>query len=113
MIEKKFLTRRFLLKLEAFSSKIDLGPDRLLATNNPVCFGESFLLNTNLPATNTFEWFRNGVKINGANQPTYQVTSAGTYRVDVAFSPTCIISEEIKIEYAPDLILNNSTFGSM
>ena len=93
----------------SFSSKIDLGPDRLLATNNPVCFGESFLLNTNLPATNSFEWFRNGVKINGANQPTYQVTSAGTYRVDVAFSPTCIISEEIKIEYAPDLILNNSS----
>lgn len=93
----------------SFSSKIDLGPDRLLATNNPVCFGESFLLNTNLPATNSFEWFRNGVRITGANQPTYQVTSAGTYRVDVAFSPTCIISEEIKIEYAPDLILNNSS----
>ena len=93
----------------SFSSKIDLGPDRLLATNNPVCFGESFLLNTNLPATNSFEWFRNGVKIISENQPTYQVTSAGTYRVDVAFSPTCIISEEIKIEYAPDLILNNSS----
>lgn len=93
----------------SFSSKIDLGPDRLLATNNPICFGESFLLNTNLPATNSFEWFRNGVKIISENQPTYQVTSAGTYRVDVAFSPTCIISEEIKIEYTPDLILNNST----
>ena len=93
----------------SFSSKIDLEPDRLLATNNPVCFGESFLLNTNLPATNSFEWFRNGVKIISENQPTYQVTSAGTYRVDVAFSPTCIISEEIKIEYAPDLILNNSS----
>lgn len=93
----------------SFSSKIDLGADRLLATNNPICFGESLLLNTNLPATNSFEWFRNGVKINGANQPIYQVTSAGTYRVDVAFSPTCIISEEIKIEYTPDLTLNNST----
>jgi gliding motility-associated-like protein len=93
----------------SFNSKIDLGTDRLLATNNPVCFGESFLLNTNLPATNSFEWFRNGVRITGANQPTYQVTSAGTYRVDVAFSPTCILSEEIKIEYAPDLILNNSS----
>lgn len=93
----------------SFSSKIDLGTDRLVATNNPVCFGEQLLLNTNLPATNSYEWFRNGVKINGANQPTYQVTSAGTYRVDVAFSPTCIISEEIKIEYTPDLILNNSS----
>ena len=93
----------------SFNVKIDLGPDRLLATNNPICFGESLLVNTNIPATNTFEWFRNGVKINGANQPTYQVTSAGTYRVDVAFSSTCIISEEIKIEYTPDLLLNNST----
>ncbi|MEM0575769.1 choice-of-anchor L domain-containing protein [Flavobacterium polysaccharolyticum] len=93
----------------SFSSKIDLGTDRLVVTNNPVCFGEQLLLNTNLPATNSYEWFRNGIKINGANQPTYQVTSAGTYRVDVAFSPTCIISEEIKIEYTPDLILNNST----
>ena len=93
----------------SFNSKINLGPDRLLATNNPICFGESLLLNTNLPATNSFEWFRNGVKIISENQPTYQVTSAGTYRVDVAFSPTCIISEEIKIEYAPDLILNNSS----
>lgn len=93
----------------SFNSKIDLGPDRLLATNNPICFGGQLLLNTNLPTTSTFEWFRNGTKITGENQPTYQVTSAGTYRVDVAFSPTCIISEEIKIEYTPDLILNNST----
>ena len=93
----------------SFKAKIDLGPDRLLATKNPICFGEQLLLNTNLSATNTYEWFRNGVKITGANQPTYQVTSAGTYRVDVAFSPTCIISEEIKIEFTPDLILNNSS----
>ncbi|OAZ04385.1 T9SS type B sorting domain-containing protein [Flavobacterium succinicans] len=93
----------------SFNAKIDLGPDRLLATKNPICFGEQLLLNTNLLATNSFEWFKNGVKIPGANQPTYQVSSAGTYRVDVAFSPTCIISEEIKIEFTTDLTLNSST----
>lgn len=92
----------------SFTSKIDLGPDRLLSTNTPVCFGEQVILNTNLPATNSFEWFKDGLKITGADQPTYSVTTPGTYKVAVAFSPTCIITEEIKLEFAPDLVFSNS-----
>lgn len=93
----------------SFSSKITLGPDRLLATNNPVCFGQQLVLNTSIPAINTHKWFKNGVELAGENQPTYRVTSAGEYTVEVAFSTTCILSENIKIEYPSELILQDTS----
>ncbi|MGL2993964.1 choice-of-anchor L domain-containing protein [Flavobacterium sp. TSSA_36] len=93
----------------SFTSKIELGPDRLLSSNNPVCFGETLVLNTNLPASNIHKWYKNGIEILGENQPTYTVTAAGVYKVAVSFSNSCVLSEEIKIEYTPDLILNNSS----
>ena len=98
------------LEAGSFKSKIDLGTDRLLSTNNGICFGENYVINTNLPVTNNYKWYKNNstTPIPGATKPSYTVTDAGTYKVELDV-PNCISSGEIKIEYAPEIVLNNTT----
>lgn len=98
------------LKTGSFSPKIDLGPDRLFATNNPICFGESYTIEPNLPAGYTHKWYKNNVEFIN-NSSTYIVTAPGTYRVEVLITTSCIASEEIIIEYTPEIALNDATLS--
>lgn len=98
------------LEAGSFSAKIDLGPDRSSTTNNPLCFGESFTIDTKLPASYSYQWYKDGALISSATNPSYTVTDAGTYKVIATLLPsTCHAENEIKIEYAPEIILNNTT----
>jgi gliding motility-associated-like protein len=94
------------LEAGSFAPKIDLGADRLLSTN-PVCFGEPFVLNTNFPAT-SFKWYKDGVPIPLKTDSFLEVTIKGTYKVEATLPSGCIATGEIKIEYAPEIILNNT-----
>lgn len=94
----------------SFSIGADLGPDRLIATNNPLCFGETLTLTTNEPGTNTYQWFKNGVPIPSAINPSYTVVNAGTYAVEITLNSTlCVATGEVVIEYSPLPVLNNQT----
>jgi hypothetical protein len=97
------------LEAGSFSSKINLGEDRLLANNNPVCYGENLILDTQLPATNTYKWYKDNIEIPLETGPTYQVIASGNYKVEVAFSAGCSVSEAIKVEYTLEIILKNTT----
>ncbi|HKO76587.1 MAG TPA: choice-of-anchor L domain-containing protein, partial [Flavobacterium sp.] len=100
------------LEAGSFSADIDLGPDRTAATNNPLCYGESFTIDTKLPTTYFYEWFKDGstTAIPNEAKPTLTVTDAGTYKVKVLLSPaTCTAEDEIKIEYNPQIVLKNTT----
>ena len=103
------------LEAGSFSPKIDLGADQLLTTNNPVCFGEPYLIDTKLPVTYTYtyKWFKDGSlnPILGESNPFYTATDSGTYKVEVTISGTCTATGEIKIEYAPEIILKNATLN--
>lgn len=104
----EFYDSAVFLKAGSFAPKIDLGPDRL--RDNPVCFGESLVIDTKLPATYTYKWFKNNVEIIGETQPSYTVTDTGTYSVEVIFSPaTCSAFGKINIEYAPEILLADTT----
>jgi gliding motility-associated-like protein len=97
------------LQAGSFAPKIDLGPDRL-ATNNPVCFGESYTIDTKLPASYTYKWFKNDVEIIGETNPSYTATATGNYSVEVIFSPaTCSAFGKINIEFTPEILLSNTT----
>ena len=102
------------LEAGSFSAKLDLGPDRSSAVNNPICFGESFTIDTKLPASYTYEWFKDGstTPIPGETKPTLTITDTGIYKVKVILSPsTCKAEDEIKIEYAPQIILTNTSLS--
>lgn len=97
------------LKAGSFAPKIDIGSDRL-ATNNPICFGEIFTLETQLPNTYSYKWFKDNIEILGETKPSLNVTDTGTYKVEVVFSPaTCMATDEIRLEYAPEIVLSNTT----
>lgn len=100
------------LEAGSFISKIDFGEDRTIATNNPACFGEKILLDSKLSATDhTFKWYKkdNPATILGTNS-TFEVAEAGTYKVEATvIGTTCVLSGEIKIDYAPEILSANTT----
>ncbi|MBO9584085.1 MAG: T9SS type B sorting domain-containing protein [Flavobacterium sp.] len=100
----------------SFETKINFGEDRTIANNNPICFGESFVLDTHLdPATYNFKWFKkdtsnNFVQIPGATSSTYSVTASGAYKVEASLSTTmCLSVGEITIEFAPEIQSTNTS----
>jgi gliding motility-associated-like protein len=96
------------LEGSSFNVGTNLGPDRLLASQNPICFGETYTLDATIPGTNTYQWFKDGVAIVSATNPTYSVTAAGNYAVTIALSgTTCITTGEVIIEYTSPLLTNN------
>lgn len=100
------------LQAGSFISKIDLGADRLLSTNNGFCFGETYVIDTKLPSGYTYKWYKNGslTPIPRATNPTFTVIDSGTYKVEVESGGlNCIATGEITIEYTPEIILNSQT----
>ena len=94
----------------SFNVGTDLGTDQLLATNNPVCQGKSYLIDATEAGSNTYKWFRNGNVIAGETNPTYNVTSDGLYSVEITLGTTsCVANGQVTIEYAPVPVLTNTT----
>ena len=85
----------------SFKSTINLGPDRLIATNNPLCNGGTLTLDATRANATEYQWYKDGVVISGETASTYIVSSAGTYSVAVQLSPTCFSEGIIHVEYAP------------
>ena len=82
----------------------------MIATNNPVCLGDTLTLTTNEAGSNTYQWFKNGLPILGATNPSYTVADAGTYSVEITLNSTlCVATGEVVIEYATLPVLNNTT----
>ncbi len=94
----------------SFSIGADLGPDHLIATNNPVCFGETLNLNATIQGTNTYQWFKNGLPLAGETNPNYTVVAAGTYAVEITLNSTsCVATSDVVIEYSNLPVVNNQT----
>lgn len=100
------------LKGGSFNGDIDLGEDRLLATENPLCEGEILTLDAYSENVTSYQWYRNEVLINGATQPTFEVSQPGIYEVHLTFSATnCVLEGSIEIEYSANPIVNNTSLN--
>ncbi|MCB4809167.1 T9SS type B sorting domain-containing protein [Tamlana sp. 62-3] len=95
--------------LEAGSFKLstDLGEDRLIDTNNPLCENETLTLDASQLGNNTYKWFKDGAEIIGAIDETFTVEEAGTYNVEVELQGQCTSYGEITIEYFTPFTINN------
>lgn len=94
------------LEAGSFQLSSDLGPNRLIATGNSLCEGEDLELIAYQDGQNTYEWFRDGVLVQGAalgcgTCGSYTVTEPGTYTVEVGLANNCTSYGEVVIEYAP------------
>ena len=101
------------LEAGSFKSNINLGVGRLLATENPLCFGE--ILNVNAQAidlNSTFKWYFNNVEIQNQNSSQFSITEPGNYRVEVIDGNGCISEGELTVEYAEEIVTTPSTLNS-
>jgi gliding motility-associated-like protein len=94
----------------SFTSKINLGKDRLIADNTAICNGETFEIKTNMSSIGyTFKWYKDGLTtpLTGETNPSLIATQAGTYKVEVTDSSGCNFIGEIKIEYTTGMGLKD------
>ncbi len=95
----------------SFNFGIDIGDDRLIATGNPLCPGETLTVDATQVGATGYQWFLNTFAIPGATNSTYTITSAGDYTVDIFYGTTCSPpTETLKIEYAESLVINQNSF---
>ncbi|WP_297333225.1 choice-of-anchor L domain-containing protein [Flavobacterium sp.] len=84
----------------SFDVVTDLGRDRLLANDNPLCADETLVLDAGYPNAQGYQWFKNGSTINGETNATYTVIDEGVYSVAIDLGSGCTTEGEITIEYA-------------
>ena len=97
------------LRAGSFISEKDLGTDRLIASGNPLCNGDNLILNATQSGATNYQWFQDGNPV-GTNTPTFTVTTAGIYDVEIDINASCTLTGSIVIEYAPNLVVLDDEF---
>ncbi len=87
------------LEAGSFELNTDLGSDRLVATNNPLCENEITILDATQSGSKNYKWLKDGFELLTETNPTINVADAGTYNVEVTLSNNCISYGEITVEY--------------
>ena len=86
----------------SFKIEKNLGTDRLLSNGTPLCDGDSFTVNATDPAGTAYQWFLNDVILAGETNPTYLITSPGTYSVEITLNAsTCVSTGTLIVEGSP------------
>lgn len=96
----------------SFKIEKDLGIDRLIASGNPLCHDEDYLLDATEPGNNSYQWFKDSIAIIGATNPTYNVTNneSGIYTVEITYNTsTCVSKGEVTLEFTPAFTANQAT----
>ncbi len=97
------------LEAESFNISANLGIDRTLATQNPLCENETYVLDAT-PATNpplSYAWFKDGVLLPAETGPQITVSTAGEYSVSLDYGGGCVATDSIVIEYTTDPTVQN------
>lgn len=95
------------LKAGSFDiGEVDLGGDITIAGGTAVCEDQPIILDTGAPNVNHV-WYKDLFPINGETGSTLTVTEEGTYTVQIIFSPSCIIDDEVLIEFLPNPVVAN------
>lgn len=85
----------------SFKVGTDIGPDRLVATGNPVCTGKTITLDATETTASGYQWYKDNVLQAGETNATYTVSAPGTYSVDVALGTLgCTATGSVEVEYA-------------
>ncbi|WP_213189939.1 choice-of-anchor L domain-containing protein [Cloacibacterium caeni] len=96
------------LKAGSFVGSKDIGTDRLISTNNPLCEGDNLTLDATEPGS-TYQWYKDGNILSGETSATYTVNSPGKYEVYISNS-SCNLRGAILVEYLEKVIVAPTTF---
>ncbi len=83
----------------SFQLSTDLGLNRLLSTGNALCGIETFTINATEPGTNQYQWFKDGVELEGETNAILTIDEPGTYNVEILLDNNCESFGEIIVEY--------------
>ena len=97
------------LEAGSFQLSTDIGPNRLVSTNNALCFGDSFQLDASQANANSFKWFKDNIELTTETSSTLTVTDGGIYNVEVTLINGCIAYGEAVVEYFPEVIATDAT----
>ncbi len=86
---------------------VDFGDDLLVENNNALCDGESIVLDSGLnPDLFDFQWYKDGVLIEGATGPSYEATESGDYTLEASIpGSSCSLGDTVKVEIYPKMDL--------
>lgn len=108
--KNRYFDSAVFLEAGSFSSKIDFGADQTEASGKPLCFGQQATLDTHLASSYDFKWYKDGVLLPTEKNPVLQASTSGTYKAEVTLTPSiCVLTGEIKIEVAPEILITNTT----
>jgi len=82
---------------------IDLGPDLTVENQNAPCEQSSAILDSGIEASDHAEisWYKDNELIEGETEGTIEIDEDGTYTVIVIYGGSCVVSDEIVVEFAP------------
>jgi gliding motility-associated-like protein len=85
---------------------VDLGTDFLQSTNNALCAGDIYTIESGLdPTTYTFTWTFNGNPIANETSPDLIITQSGVYGISAQYTnTTCAAIDTITVEYYPQIV---------
>ncbi|MFT5102819.1 MAG: hypothetical protein ACI86C_000465, partial [Candidatus Latescibacterota bacterium] len=98
------------LEAGSFNIGVDLGPDVTIMNGNPACQGTAFTIGVAPTLGSVYVWYKFSLAtgmfeiIPGEIFSTYNVTSDGTYRIEVTSSSGCAAMDDIEVEFAPQPI---------
>lgn len=92
------------------NAKKELNQDRIFANGNPLCDGESFVVDASTQDAVSYEWYRNGNIMVGENNPTLTINQEGNYQVWIDFGGgSCVMKGDVKVEVSQTPQVMNAT----
>lgn len=92
----------------SFKIETDLGEDRTLADQTPLCENETLVLDATNANAISYKWYKDNALLPAETAPTYTVTNAGTYSVEVELGGNCFSPGEIIVEYSTNPVPSNA-----
>ena len=89
----------------SFNIGLDLGADLTIATNNAACTNENTTLDTGFNSL-VHTWYLDGAEIPGEATSILNISTPGTYSVEVAFANNCQATDSIVVEFSESSIAN-------
>lgn len=71
-----------------------------------LCPGETYFINSNCTlASNTYQWYRNGIVLGGENQSSYTANMEGSYKLKISNCNFSKFSDSVYIKLLPEPVL--------